>query len=671
MHETRVISVLALAVALTAAPAVGRAADQLMDLSLEELAEFRITSVARHAAPLGRSAAAVYVITGEEMRRSGYRSIAEALRMVPGVQVSRTGSYTWAIGARGFNTGFSNKMLVMIDGRSVYSPLFSGVFWDLRDVPVEDIDRIEVIRGPGASLWGANAVNGVINVITRPASAAAGWTLKGGGGTEERVFGLARYGGALGADADYRITGSGFQRDDLHNRNGPDDEWWLSRAQGRADWTPGERDSVVLLGEVFGGELDQQRSRATVAAPLAPVDNERGERLGGSALGRWQHELEGGSELTSQLWYEYTDLEFTVLRERRHTVDLDVHHHIRPWKRHDVIYGGAYRFSYDDVSERGTTTLDPSSRGIHLVTGFLQDQITLVPERVDLTLGSKFEYNEFTDFEVQPSARFAYTPNDWNTLWAAVSRAVRTPTRLEDDADAGISVLPPGPPPLQDPLRPTLFVLRGNDRFEAENLIAYEGGYRVRPHEDVSLDAAVFYHDYADLLSADFGTPVIVPAMGSVPEHVLFPFVLDNEIEGHSYGVEIAGWWQVRPWWRLHASWSWMDIHLEPRSRSTDASSEATEGSSPANQAFVRSSFDLPHDVELDAMVRYVDRLVALDVDSYLELDLRVGWRFCDDWEVAVVGQNLLHEHHQEGAGPNRVQRGVYGQLLWRWGGRH
>jgi iron complex outermembrane receptor protein len=639
-----------------------------MDLSLEELAEIRITSVTRHASELGKSAAAVYVITGEDMRRSGYTSIADALRMVPGMQVARTGGASWAIGARGFSSVFSNKQLVMIDGRSVYSPLFSGVFWDIRDVPVADIDRIEVIRGPGATLWGANAVNGVINIITRRAATASGWTLEGGGGTEERAFGTVRYGGALGTDADYRITASGFQRDDLHNREGPDDEWWLGRVQGRADWMLGERDTVTFTSEFFEGEVDQQRSRAVVAAPLAPEDNERGHRLGGSALGRWKHELEGGSELTSHLWYEYTDLEFTTLREQRHTVDLDVQHHSRPFDRHEVVWGGAYRFSYDEIGERGLTTLDPSSRGIHLATGFLQDQITLVRERADLTLGSKFEYNEFTGFEVQPSARLSVTPNDWNTLWGAVSRAVRTPTRLEDDADLGVAVLPPGPPPVQDPTRPTLFVLRGNERFDSEKVTAYEGGYRVRPHENVNLDVAAFYNDYEDLLTAEVGSLMTVPAMGGDPEYVVFPLVIDNELGGHSYGVEVAAWWQVLPRWRLHASYSYIDIHLEPTSGGSDLASEALEDSSARNLVHGRSTLDLPYGVQLDAILRYVDRISALDVDSYIEMDVRLAWAFAEGWEAAVVGQNLLHDHHQEAAGPDRVQRGVYGQLRWRFG---
>jgi len=660
---------LVLGFAASMAPeASGAEPEDLMDLSLEELAAIKITSVTRHAAELADSAAAVYVITGEDMRRSGYTTIADALRMVPGMHVARSGSSTWAIGARGFDTLFSNKQLVMIDGRSVYSPLFSGVFWDIRDVPVADIDRVEVIRGPGAALWGANAVNGVINIITRHAAWASGWTLEGGGGTEERVFGTVRYGGSIGPDADYRITASGFERDDLHNRQGPDDSWRLGRVQARADAVLGERDALTFTSEVFQGEVHQQRSRADVAAPTAPPDNERGHRLGGSALGRWDHELEGGSEITSQLWYEYTDLQFTTLREQRHTVDLDVQHLSRPFEGHEVLWGGAYRFTHDEIGARGTTTLDPSRRGIHLVTGFLQDQITLVPDRADLTLGSKFEYNEFTDFEAQPSARISVTPNDWNTIWGAVSRAVRTPTRLEEDADLGVALLPPGPPPFQDATRSTLFVLRGNDRVDSEKLVAYEGGYRVRPHEDLNFDLSAFYNDYHDLLTAEVGGFTVVPPMGGDPEYVLLPLVLDNELEGHSYGVEIAAWWQVLPRWRLHAAYSYIDIHLEPTSGGSDLASEAQEDGSARNLVHVRSSLDLPGDVQIDTIVRYVDRIRAFDVDSYVEMDVRLAWAFAEDWEVALVGQNLLHEHHQEAAGPDRVQRGVYGQLRWRFG---
>ncbi len=666
------------ALVIAALSAVGSAlsgsagADELMELSLEDLASVKITSVSKKAEALQGSAAAVYVITREEMERSGYTSIAEALRMVPGVQVARVNSHDWDIGARGFNTGFSNKLLVLIDGRSVYSPLFSGVFWELRDVPVEDIERIEVIRGPGAALWGANAVNGVINVITRAAVDARGWTMRGGGGSEERAHGLLRYGGELSENADIRVSASGFQRDGGHRRGAPDDDWWLTRLQSRVDWSPSERDQLLLTAEAFGGEVDQEQPRFSVVDSFAPPDPERGHRQGANTLARWERGLGGDDALTLQAWYEFTDLEFTIVRELRHTMDLDAQHHFRLGQRNEVIWGAAYRFSHDEERERGTTAFDPDERGVHLVTGFLQDQITLWPERVVLTLGSKFEYNEFTRFEIQPNARVAYTPNETNTLWSAVSRAVRTPTRLDDDADLGLAVAPAGvlDPVFQDPTRPTLLVLRGNRHFNAEDALTAELGYRVRPHADVSLDLALFYSEYDDLATAELGIAEIVPAFGTTPEFRILPLTLDNRLDGETYGGELAGWWQVRAWWRLHASYSYLDIHLDTDSGITDLSAaEGQEGQSPEHQAFVRSSFDLPHGFELDGMLRYVDDLPDGDVDRYLELDVRLGWRFREGWDVGVVGQNLLHEQHREAGGTlaTHVQRGVYGYLRWRW----
>jgi iron complex outermembrane receptor protein len=656
--------------ALSGPPA---AADELMDMSLEDLAAYKITSVSKKAEALQGSAAAVYVITREDMERSGYTSIAEALRMVPGMQVARVNAHDWDIGARGFNSGFSNKLLVLIDGRSVYSPLFSGVFWELRDVPVEDIERIEVIRGPGAALWGANAVNGVINVITRAAVDAHGVTARAGGGNEERAQGLVRYGGQISENADARVTASGFQRDGGFRRGAPDDDWWLARLQGRIDWSPSERDQVLLTAEGFGSEVDQERPRFSVVDPFALPDPEQGHRKGANALARWEHELAGDDDLTFQAWYEYTDLEFTIVRELRHTADLDAQHHFRLGERNDVVWGAAYRFSYDEEHARSTTAFDPTHRGVHLVTGFLHDQIALWPERVLLTVGSKLEYNEFTQVEVQPSARIAYTPNQTNTLWAAASRAVRTPTRLDEDADLGLAVVPAGfPTEFSDPTRPTLLVLRGNRRFRAEDALTFEAGYRTHPHADVSLDVAGFYTDYEDLATAERGIAETVPAFGATPEYVVLPLVLTNELSGESYGAEVAAWWQVFPWWRLHASYAYLEIELDTESGHSDLSqAESQERLSPIHQAFARSSFDLPYGFELDGMLRYVDDLPAVDVDRYVELDVRLGWRFSDGWDVGVVGQNLLRSHHEEAGGTlaTQVQRGVYGYLRWRWRG--
>jgi iron complex outermembrane receptor protein len=629
----------------------------LAELSLEELLNIEVTSVSKRPEKLSEAAAAIYVITQDDIRRSGATSIAEALRLAPGVEVARINAHIWAVTARGFNDQFANKLLVLMDGRSVYTPLFAGTFWDVQDTLLEDIERIEVIRGPGATLWGANAVNGVINIITKPARETQGALVSAGGGTEERGFAGIRYGGKLGEDAYFRVYVKYFDRDNSVLTNGMSaaDKWDVLRGGFRVDWDASDDNLLTFLGNLYTGDVGTGISLS-----------------GGNLLGRWSHRFANGSDMKLQTYYDHTRRKETI-EEDRDTFDIDFDHRV-PWgSRQEILWGLGYRLSADDIragtTAGGTTvSLEPDSRTTHLFTAFVQDEITLIEKRVSLSVGSKFEHNDFTGFEVQPSGRVLWTPHPRHSVWAAVSRAVRTPSRAEDDVRVTQALpAPPFPPD-------TFTQLRGDRRFEAETLLAYELGYRVQLSDALSFDMATFYNVYERLRSFE---PV---APSAPPPAVLAAAALDNKLEGETYGVEVAGHWQVMRWWRLHANYSHLQLQLHKKGGGggsfidgTELDPERAEANSPQQQFGLRSAMDLPGKLELDCAVRFVDRLSNLNVPGYVSLDVRLGWRPNKNLEVAVVGQNLLDDQHPEFRptflrfDPTEVQRSVYGKVTWRY----
>jgi iron complex outermembrane receptor protein len=509
---------------------------ELKQLSLEELMGVEVTSVSKKEEKLFDAAAAIYVITQEDIRRSGATSIPEALRNVPGLEVVRLNANTWQISARGFVTT-ANKILVLIDGRSVYTPLFAGVFWDVQDTLLEDLDRIEVIRGPGGTLWGANAVNGVINIITKSAKETHGWLLTGGGGTEERAFGGARYGGKLGENARYRFYAKYFNRDDMVFPDGRDaaDQWQMGQGGFRVDWDASEKNLLTLQGDLYVGEVGGQ----VVASPTPPFLSMTDASVGGgNLLGRWTHHVSDISNVQLQVYYDRTERRIPgFFSEDRDTFDVDVQHRF-PWgRRHDIIWGIGYRYTQDKVDSSFSVSVDPAQRATDLLSLFMQDDITLLPNRLRLTLGSKFEHNDFSGFEIQPNVRLAWTPSARQTVWAAVSRAVRTPTRLELDIHLSAVQIPSMPP----------IVLRvfGNPDFVSEELLAYELGYRVQPYPRLSLDIAAFYNVYDNLLSLEGpGPPQLSPPV------VVIPFTQANKLQGETHGVEVLANYHLADWWR-------------------------------------------------------------------------------------------------------------------------
>ncbi|MEO7317543.1 MAG: TonB-dependent receptor [Chthoniobacteraceae bacterium] len=651
-------------------PAFAAESDRLGDLSVEQLLDLKVTSVARREESVSRSPAAIYVITQDEIRRSGARSIFEALRLAPGLNVAQVDAHTSAVSARGFNDVFANKLLVLIDGRSVYTPLFSGVYWEVQDVVIEDIDRIEVIRGPGAALWGANAVNGVINITTKNAAQTQGGLLTMGGGNEERAFTTFRFGGALSDELHYRVFAKGFLRDDAARLNGGDanDGWRMGHTGFRLDWTPAEN-VFTLQGSVYRVFEDSYYTRLRSRAPFAAYEEfSVNQNSGGNLLGRWTRELSGGGQLSVQTYYDRTNSDSPIFTERRDTFDIDLQHRFSWGERQTFVWGGGYRFGTDEIENNFDISAFPTSRSTNLFNAFLQDEIALVKERLVLTLGSKLEHNDFTGFELQPSARLLWTPTARQSAWASVSRAVRTPSRAE--SDLRIRRGPVIPPNALYPTSPAVLTeLSGNADFESEEVIATEFGCRIEATERLSFDLALFYNEYSGVRVFDAGEPLI--DLFADPAHI--NATAKNGLDAETYGGEIAANWQATPWWKWRANYSLLYMNAHVATAGAVPDELRAEGSSARHQAAVRSSIDLPHGFEFDAGLRYVDALPALQVPSYIALDLRIGWQISDNVEVSVVGRNLLDRGHTEfkpttiGSEATEVERSIYGSVTIRF----
>ncbi len=642
----------------------------LTELGLEELMNIEVTSVSKREQRLSEAAAAIYVITQEDIHRSGATSIAEALRLAPGLNVARIDSNKWAISSRGFNDFFANKLLVLMDGRSVYTPLFSGVFWDVQDTLLEDVDRIEVIRGPAGTLWGANAVNGVINIITKRAEDTQGGLVSAGGGNEERGFGDIRYGGKLGDNAYYRAYAKYFNRDDFVDASGNKgaDGWQVGRGGFRFDWNLAASDSLTVQGDYYDGEVGANITTTSLSPPFArPVIGDF-PISGGNILGRWKRSLSSTSGLLLQLYYDRTERKSPVHREARDTVDLEFQHTFVLGRRHEIVWGLGYRFTSDQIDPSPTVSFTPSSRGDNLFSAFVQDEITLVEKRLRLTLGSKFEHNDYTGFEAQPNARLLWTPDERHSIWAAISRAVRTPARFEHTVRANLTVFPGPSPVCPVPLCETS--LFGDERFKSEELLAYELGYRAQLTQWLSLDIATFYNVYSNLRTIEPTAPFFEGS--PFPPHLVLALRPENRLDGETYGVEIASTLNVTDHWKLNLGYTFLKIRLDRDASSLDSAAENPEGESPRNQFHVRSYVDLPYNVRFDTAVYYVDSLPQRNVPSYIRVDARLGWYPVKGLEVSVAAQNLFDDRHPEfGPGflvtPTQIERSVYGKVTWRF----
>ncbi len=646
----------------------------LLELDLEELMQIEVRSVAKKPQKLSEAAAAVFVITADDIRRSGVLTIAEALRMVPGLDVARINANQWAISSRGFNVRFADKLLVLIDGRTVYTPLFSGVYWEVQDTLLEDIERIEVIRGPGATLWGSNAVNGVINITTKNAKDTQGGLLTGGGGREERRFGGVRYGTKWGDGAYGRVYAKSFDRDgfvDASGRDAPDD-WQAGQAGFRVDWQASGQDAFTVQGDIYRGDAGQITSLNSLIPPYTQTFDERVGFSGGNLLARWRRTFSPSSELALHVYYDRMEREERAVGEQRDTFDFDLQHRFAFDERQDIIWGLGYRFSHDRIRNSAELGFIPDSQDVNLFSAFIQDEITLIEDRLRLMLGSKFEHNDYTGFEIQPNARLLWTPDERHTFWAAVSHAVRTPSRADADFRNDTLVIPPGIPTNPQPL-PILVMVNGNPNLRSEEVVAYELGYRFNPIARFSLDIAGFYNVYDRLRT----TGILAPPMFEttpLPPHLVLPLQFENQMHGHTYGVELAAGWQPLDWWRLRSAYTYFQADLSLDAGSTDVLSLSTaEGSSPKHQFSLLSSMDLSNNLELDLWFRYVGALRDPPVDSYTTLDARLAWKPRRDFELSVVGQNVFDSPHLEfgsvltNSVTTEVERSAYVKFDWRF----
>ena len=556
-----------------------------------------------------------------------------------------------------------------MDGRSVYTPLFSGVYWDVQDTLLEDIDRIEIIRGPGATLWGANAVNGVINILTKRAKDTQGLLLSAGGGNEETVFAGFRYGDQVGSKLHYRVYGKYFSRDDSVQTDGSNT--YDAREMGQAgfllDWRPSDSDFLTFQGDLYHGYGKQVAPSFTLVPPYLQEIPEIVDISGGNVLVRWTHKFSPGSDFVLQLYFDHTSREMISIGEVRNTFDVDFQHRFRAGRRHEIVWGGGYRFSEDQLKESyEVRSIRDEGRGVDLFSAFVQDEIELLAERLAVTVGTKMEYNDFTGFEFQPSARILWTPNDRHTLWASASRAVRTASRADHDIRLIARVDAPTP---FSPL-PLKLEITGNPAFGSEVLTAYEFGYRIKPSVRMTLDFTGYFNNYAGLrgttASSIFLSPLPVP-------HLVFPMTFSNSLSGRTYGAELSAAWQATDRWRLQLTYSYLEMELRSTEGERTLLSTITENESPENQFSLRSYLDLPKQLNLDSTLRYVDYLPGLDIDSYLELDLRLGWRPRKDLELSIVGQNLLQQSHAEFPArfltvqSTEVERSIYGKVTLRF----
>lgn len=611
---------------------------EMKKLSIEELMDMEVTSVSKKPEKLTAVASAIQVITQDDIRNSGATSVPEVLRLAPNLQVAQVNASQWAISARGFNNVLANKLLVLIDGRTVYTPLYAGVFWDVQNLLLEDIERIEVISGPGGALWGANAVNGVINITTKNAGKTSGLFVEGAAGNELLGYGGLRYGGKLTKDLYYRVYGTAFKRDDTilsEDQSDAKDGWTMGQGGFRMDWDASEKNQLSLQANYYSNRPDPDGG--------APV-----EATGGNISGRWNRTISEKSDFQLQAYYDQTwrDLR-NGFTENLKTYDFDGQHRFAVGQHQEVVWGVGLRLLEHAVENLELFGFFPANETLHVYNVFVQDKITLVKDVVHFTVGAKVEHNNYTSFQYQPSGRISWTPTARQTIWGAVSRAVRTPARIDRD--------------FAWYLAPGFAFIQGSDDFKSEELLAYEAGWRMQFQEKTSLSLSTFYNVYDNIRSAEPGLPPLN-----------LPITFANGVEGKTYGVEFSGTHQLTDWWRLRGGYTFLKKDLSVKSTSQDLNKGSAEANDPKHQFLVQSMTNL-RQVELGIVLRYVDRLTEpeKEVANYFGLDVRLAWRLPAGLELSVVGQNILEKHRPEfipsSPSPRDIERSFYGKIAWRF----
>jgi iron complex outermembrane receptor protein len=639
--------------------AAAQNAPSLFDLSIEELGDLRVTSVSRRPEAQREAAASVYVITADDIRRSGVTTIPDALRLAPGVEVARNGSNEWTISIRGFSSDLSNKLLVLIDGRSVYSPLFAGVFWDVQDTLLVDIDRIEVVSGPGGTLWGSNAVNGVVNIITKSASETLGTFTEVLAGDEEELTADFRHGWSIGDALAARVFVKHFERDAAQLESGAPavDGWRMDRAGFALEWEASDRDRIDVRADAYTGKEDALiRGDFTVGTLPGPSTPGTIDVAGRSVLVNWRRSLASDASVGVQFYYDYTDRQIPhSFNEARDTASLYLQHDVRDLGRHDLTWGGEVRTTQDDIGNTLFSTFMPPSRTDDTFSLYVQDRIELRRDKLYFTVGTKLEDNNYTGSEYQPNLRLLWLPNERQSVWGAVSRAVRVPARLNADLEL---FAPVGE--LQG--LPFYVNVLGSDAFVSEEVLAHEAGYRLQLNERLSFDLAVFSNDY-DLLQTQDVTG-LGPQPGP-PPYIVLTAMLANGMEGDTYGGTLAVDWQPFAPWRLRFSYAHLQMDLALKPGGGDPGALNVAGNSPQTQIGVRSYLELPGDWSLYTGARYVDELPAQDVPSYTAVDAGIEWhRSGRPLTVSVNVQNLNDARHRE-FGTTYIERSAYARATW------
>jgi len=639
----------------------------LAELSLEELMSVELTSASRTEESLWRTPAAVYVITSEDLRRSGVQTIPDALRIVPGVQVASVNGNVWAVSARGFNSAFANKLLVMIDGRSIYSPLFSGVYWDEQGISLADIERIEVVRGPGGALWGANAVNGVINIVTkRPADTQGGLVEAIGGNEEQRALG-ARYGARPSSKIAYRVYGRASGRDDFASRSGDEISNGLSTLAGgfHLDLEESERDLLRFQAHAYENHPSQLYTLAVLEAPYSRSFDDEPSVYGGTVQADWRHTFARGSQMDVRLFADRAAREEIILPQRRDNVELDLQHHLRLFARHGVIWGVGAHVLRDHLSETPWVVLSDATERAVTVDGFVQDEVAVVRDRLSVTLGMKAEARGGGSTEWLPGARMLWTPAARHSAWASAAKAARRASWSNTDLRYRYEAFPS-----EIPNMPAVVTVVGSNSFDSERLVAYEVGYRVQPERRMTLDLAAFLNDYEDLETYDMGAPGIDPA---APQQITIPLMATNRGEARSVGFELSAQADLTSRWRVRAGYAYLDLEIDQHiARENERAGTSENGQSPRHQGHLRSYWSLTRTVEFDTALYLVDDLTYFGVPSYARLDARVGWSPIRELCLSVVGQNLLDDRHSEFGElgfdtVTEAKRAAFGSIAWRF----
>jgi len=646
------------------AAGVGWCQKDLADASLEQLVDTQVTTVSKKQEKLARTAAAVFVVTQEDIQRSGATNIPDLLRMVPGVDVAQIDGSSWAISIRGFNARYSDKVLVLIDGRSVHTTAFSGIYWDQIDLPIEEIERIEVIRGPGGSVWGANAVNGVISIITKSSKATHGGVASLGSGSYTHAADSLSYGGSAGSSGSYRLWGAYNNVADSVQSDGAGggDGWQRAHGGFRSDWSIGQRDSLTVEGDLFYNQAGHTTD-SLFALPGANTFWQSQEAGGGSILGRWTRTSDNGADQSLQVYYSAYHRTELGLPIAETSLDFDYQNRHRMGSRQEVVWGVGYRRTVTDLSSQSWISFSPRVSADALYSAFVEDEIR-VTDSLWLTLGTKVEHNPYTGFDVEPSARLAWTATPRSTFWLSAGRAVRQPARAEAEIDVvlGTVSLAAG--------TPAVLYLLGNPHANAERMTDYEAGYRAQLSRNLSLDAATFVSFYQDLETMAPLPPAIAQyGSGYVME---IPYIYANGGKAFDYGGELAANWNVTRSWRISPAYSMLHVNFRVNPGSEDSFGPALALCSPEYTWQTRSLLNLPAKLSFDQTVSWTARLPGNGIPAHWRVDIRVARRLGESAEVSLVGQNLLQPGFLEFGGQygivgTEIPRSIFGRVVLRF----